>query len=124
MTSTESIVAHRCNGFVITICFEFCFQELFITYLAQQTQRKNTGNRELNYEDLASFVQHNNKLEFLHEILPEKITVKQFREILARGDQSDSDNNTSDSDEDSSLTNDDDDEDDDDDDEDDSEGDK
>lgn len=67
----------------------------------------------MNYEDLASFVQHNSKLEFLHEILPEKITVKQFREILARGDQSDSDNNTSDSDEDSSLTNEDDEDDDD-----------
>lgn len=88
-----------------------CSQELFVAYLAQETQRKCNTARELNYEDLSSFVQQTDKLEFLHEIVPEKITVKQFRDIIARGDQSDSDSNSSDSSEDSSeeLSNDDDD---------------
>lgn len=82
-------------------------QELFIAYLAQQTQRKVDGSRDLNYDDLSRFVQLTDKLEFLHEILPEKITVKQFRDILLRGDE-ESESNTSGSadDDESSLSND------------------
>lgn len=95
----------------VRIFLRLCLQELFVSYLAQQTQRSCNAVRELNYEDLSSFVQKTDKLEFLHEIVPEKITVKQFRDILARGDQSESDSNSSDSSEDSSeeLSNDDDD---------------
>lgn len=67
--------------------------------------------REITYDDLAKFVQGTDKLEFLHEILPEKITVRQFRDILERGDE-DSDSNSSGSEEESSISNDDDEEDD------------
>lgn len=38
-------------------------------------------------------MQEEEKLEFLHQIVPKKITVKEFREILERG----SDSETSDS---------------------------
>lgn len=54
----------------------------------------------MNYNDLSRFVQDEDHLEFLHQIVPKKITVKQFREILERG--SDSETESSDSDEDSS----------------------
>lgn len=94
----------------VFVCISF-FQELFIGYLAQQTQHKPDVAREITYDDLAKFVQGTDKLEFLHEILPEKITVRQFRDILERGDE-DSDSNSSGSEEESSISNDDDEEDD------------
>lgn len=73
-------------------------QELFIAFLTQQTYKKNGNKKELNYNDLSSFVQKEEKLEFLHQIVPKKITVKEFREILERGsDSSDSDVDSSES---------------------------
>lgn len=43
-------------------------------------------------------MQKEEKLEFLHQIVPKKITVKEFREILERGsDSSDSDVDSSES---------------------------
>lgn len=63
-------------------------QELFISYLTQQTHKKCAHKKDLNYNDLSSFVQEEEKLEFLHQIVPKKITVKEFREILERGSDS------------------------------------
>ncbi|XP_055311652.1 chromatin accessibility complex protein 1-like [Sitodiplosis mosellana] len=64
--------------------------ELFISYLTQQTHKKCAHKKDLNYNDLSSFVQEEEKLEFLHQIVPKKITVKEFREILERGSESES----------------------------------
>lgn len=75
------------------------FQELFISYLTQQTHKRSAHKKDLNYNDLSCFVQDEEKLEFLHQIVPKKITVKEFREILERGSESES----SDSDEDAST---------------------
>lgn len=73
-------------------------QELFIAFLTQQTYKKNGNKKDLNYNDLSNFVQKEEKLEFLHQIVPQKITVKEFREILERGsDSSDSDVDSSES---------------------------
>lgn len=73
-------------------------QELFIGFLTQQTYKKNGNKKDLNYNDLSNFVQKEEKLEFLHQIVPKKITVKEFREILERGsDSSDSDVDSSES---------------------------
>lgn len=44
----------------------------------------------MNYNDLSSFVQEEEKLDFLHQIVPKKITVKEFREIIERGSESES----------------------------------
>lgn len=77
------------------------FQELFISYLTQQTHKKCAHKKDLNYNDLSSFVQEEEKLEFLHQIVPKKITVKEFREIIERGSESESDS-ASDSDEEAS----------------------
>lgn len=73
-------------------------QELFISYLTQQTLKKCQHKKDLNYNDLSHFVQEEEKLEFLHQIVPKKITVKEFRDILERGSESES----SDSEEDAS----------------------
>lgn len=76
----------------------FSLQELFIAYLANQTLKYTGGKKELNYNALSDFVQKEEKLEFLHQIVPKKITVKEFREILERGsDSSDSDVDSSES---------------------------
>lgn len=66
------------------------FKELFISYLTQQTHKRCAHKKDLNYNDLSSFVQEEEKLEFLHQIVPKKITVKEFREILERGSESES----------------------------------
>lgn len=80
--------------------FQYNFQELFIAYLSQQTYKKNGNKNDLNYNDLSKFVQNEEKLEFLHQILPKKITVKEFRDILERGsDTSDSDDDDDDEEE-------------------------
>lgn len=63
-------------------------QELFISYLTQQTHKKCAHKKDLNYNDLSNFVQEEEKLEFLHQIVPKKITVKEFRDILERGSES------------------------------------
>lgn len=70
-------------------------QELFISYLTQQTHKKCAHKKDLNYNDLSNFVQEEEKLEFLHQIVPKKITVKEFREILERGSDSDSEDDAS-----------------------------
>lgn len=69
----------------INLHFSYHSQELFISYLTQQTHKKSANKKDLNYNDLSDFVQAEDKLEFLHQIVPKKITVKEFREILERG---------------------------------------
>lgn len=54
--------------------------------MTQQTHKKFGHKKDLNYNELSDFVQAEEKLEFLHQIVPKKITVKQFREILERGE--------------------------------------
>lgn len=71
-------------------------QELFISYLTQQTHKKCAHKKDLNYNDLSSFVQEEEKLEFLHQIVPKKITVKEFREILERASETESSDDDSD----------------------------
>lgn len=73
---------------------------MFISYLTQQTHKKCAHKKDLNYNDLSNFVQEEEKLEFLHQIVPKKITVKEFREILERGSGTESE--SSDSEEDAS----------------------
>lgn len=54
----------------------------------------------MTYNDLSDFVQDEDKLDFLHQIVPKKITVKEFREILERGSSdSESDSEASSDDE-------------------------
>ncbi|XP_031636483.1 chromatin accessibility complex protein 1-like [Contarinia nasturtii] len=73
--------------------------ELFISYLTQQTHKRCSHKKDLNYNDLSSFVQEEEKLEFLHQIVPKKITVKEFRDILERGSESESESEEATSDE-------------------------
>lgn len=53
---------------------------------------KNSKNNFLEYKHIAEVVQEDDTLDFLREIMPRKITVRQFKEMMAkkaaRGDDS------------------------------------
>lgn len=56
--------------------------------------------RCLTYPNLAKYIQEDEKLDFLHDIVPKKITVKEYKKILAEEkvtsiDGSDSEDSTS-----------------------------
>lgn len=56
--------------------------ELFIKQLAKDAfEIDNRG--VLTYKNLATYVQSDDKLDFLHNIVPKKITVKEYKKILA-----------------------------------------
>lgn len=63
--------------------------EMFIEHMAKGSHK--AGSKLLDYKDLAEYVQKNDNLEFLQQILPVKITVKQYRELMAKKRNPDSD---------------------------------
>lgn len=58
-------------------------QELFVTDLAKRAF-KNSKNSLLEYKHIAEVVQEDDTLDFLREIMPRKITVRQFKEMMAK----------------------------------------
>ncbi|XP_075237243.1 chromatin accessibility complex 16kD protein-like [Lycorma delicatula] len=57
--------------------------ELFIQHLSQQAYEMSCPE-DIEYKHLAEVVQTSDNLLFLREMLPRKITVKQYREIMER----------------------------------------
>ncbi|CAH0695512.1 unnamed protein product [Spodoptera exigua] len=57
--------------------------ELFVTDLAKRAF-KNSKNTFLEYKHIAEVVQEDDTLDFLREIMPRKITVRQFKEMMAK----------------------------------------
>ncbi|CAH0385165.1 unnamed protein product [Bemisia tabaci] len=56
--------------------------ELFVQYLTRMSYKKSPDGNKLEYKQLAEFVQNKNSMRFLREILPKKITVKQYKQML------------------------------------------
>ncbi|KAL2734213.1 chromatin accessibility complex protein 1 [Vespula squamosa] len=75
--------------------------ELFIHYLTEEAHMQNNKGNNLDYKHLAEVVQTNDTLEFLREIMPRKITVRQFKEMMAAKSSNSSSESSSDSDSDS-----------------------
>ncbi|KOC61360.1 Chromatin accessibility complex protein 1, partial [Habropoda laboriosa] len=76
--------------------------ELFIHYITEEAHLLNSKGNSLDYKHLAEVVQTNDVLEFLREIMPRKITVRQFKEMMAaKNSNSSSSESSSDSDSDS-----------------------
>ncbi|XP_055534421.1 chromatin accessibility complex protein 1 [Wyeomyia smithii] len=73
--------------------------ELFIEYITKRALKKDVKNLE--YKHLASYVESDEALEFLVQILPKKITVKQYKKIMEEKKHTD-DEDDSDSEEESS----------------------
>lgn len=55
--------------------------EMFIKWMSKEAYDLDT--KALSYTSLSKFVQDNDKLDFLHQIIPHKITVKQYKKKLA-----------------------------------------
>nr|XP_039254023.1 chromatin accessibility complex protein 1-like [Styela clava] len=67
----------------------FCMSkaaELFVTYLTAQAYYKEDNRKTLEYSHLANIVNSDDDdiLGFLQEIIPQKITIREYREIIAR----------------------------------------
>ncbi|KAJ8736046.1 hypothetical protein PYW08_006702 [Mythimna loreyi] len=57
--------------------------ELFVTDLAKRAF-KNSKNSLLEYKHIAEVVQEDDTLDFLREIMPRKITVRQYKDMMAK----------------------------------------
>jgi len=57
--------------------------ELFAQYIAEQGLKSGEDKSELTYKGLANSVEANDALEFLEDILPQKIKMKEFRERVS-----------------------------------------
>lgn len=76
---------------------------MFISLLARKAHSLHQQNN-VEYKDLAEIVQTDSRFEFLQQIVPRKITVKEFREIIAK--KANDSSELSDSDEESSSSDD------------------
>uniref|UniRef100_A0AAG5D684 Transcription factor CBF/NF-Y/archaeal histone domain-containing protein n=1 Tax=Anopheles atroparvus TaxID=41427 RepID=A0AAG5D684_ANOAO len=56
--------------------------EMFIEHMAKGAHR--AGSKSLEYKDLAEYVEKDDNLEFLQQILPKKITVKEYKKLMAK----------------------------------------
>ncbi|KAJ0182284.1 hypothetical protein K1T71_001653 [Dendrolimus kikuchii] len=57
--------------------------EMFLVDLAKRAH-KNCKSNQLEYMHIAEVVQDDDTLDFLREIMPRKITVRQFKELMAK----------------------------------------
>uniref|UniRef100_A0A8D8ME78 Chromatin accessibility complex protein 1 n=1 Tax=Culex pipiens TaxID=7175 RepID=A0A8D8ME78_CULPI len=68
--------------------------EMFIGYITKNAHKK--GTKALDYKDLAAYVEGEDVLEFLVQILPKKITVREYKKLSAeRKDEDDDDSSSS-----------------------------
>ncbi|XP_060523191.1 chromatin accessibility complex protein 1 [Cylas formicarius] len=60
--------------------------ELFIKNLTQEGYNRTNKGKKLDYKHLAQVVHNDEKYNFLRDILPKKITVLEYKKILASRD--------------------------------------
>ncbi|KAH8240462.1 hypothetical protein KR038_001597 [Drosophila bunnanda] len=82
--------------FLMTKC-----TEMFVQHLAREAHAKHGGGDTLKYEQLSQLVNKEKNLEFLLQIVPEKIRVYQFKEMLRLNRSRDGDDDDDDDDDDS-----------------------
>ena len=62
---------------------DITFQELFVGYLAKLSHENDeTGRKYIDYNEVANVVLSDEKLGFLKDIVPHKITVREYKELL------------------------------------------
>lgn len=73
---------------------------MFVHHLTKNAYHKSKDSYPLmfKYEHLAQYVQEEENLEFLLQIIPQKIKVKEFKQILAESENGDSNDSESTSD--------------------------
>lgn len=72
-------------------------QEMLIHHITKEAHKQNSKGNMLEYKHLAEVVQTSEPLEFLREIMPRKITVRQFKELMAAKEHDSSSDSDSDS---------------------------
>jgi len=65
--------------------------ELFIMYLSKLASRNGREDQTVNYGDLAAVVQRKDSMEFLHDIVPKKITYAQYLKYIEKNPLDDED---------------------------------
>lgn len=55
--------------------------------LTTEAHKDSTDKKKIDYKNLANVTHKSERLEFLREIMPKKITVKQYREMMAKKQQ-------------------------------------
>ncbi|XP_012267634.1 chromatin accessibility complex protein 1 [Athalia rosae] len=71
--------------------------ELFIHHLSSEAHSLGKKGHTLDYKNVAEVVQSNETLDFLREIIPRKITVREFKELMAKKNPPSSDSSSSES---------------------------
>ena len=66
-------------------------QELFVMYLTKLAQRHGDNDQRVDYADLAAVVQRKDSMEFLHDIVPKKITFAKYLEMIKNEKDTDND---------------------------------
>lgn len=56
--------------------------ELFVKQIAKEAYEMDNRGL-LTYKNLATYIQNDDKLDFLHAVVPKKITVREYKKILA-----------------------------------------
>lgn len=69
--------------------------ELFIRNLALEGYKISNNAKKLDYKHLAEVVHHNEKYNFLRDIMPKKITVLEYKKIMAKKQGMNNDENQS-----------------------------
>jgi chromatin accessibility complex protein 1 len=59
--------------------------EHFIQWMAKEVYEEDT--KALSYQSLSKHIQADERLDFLRQIVPNKITVREYRKILAEEDE-------------------------------------
>ncbi|KAJ8923151.1 hypothetical protein NQ315_001705 [Exocentrus adspersus] len=58
--------------------------EFFIKYLATESYNTTNNGKKLDYKNIAEVVHKDDRYEFLRDIMPKKITVREFKRIMAK----------------------------------------
>uniref|UniRef100_A0A1B0GMH0 Transcription factor CBF/NF-Y/archaeal histone domain-containing protein n=2 Tax=Phlebotomus papatasi TaxID=29031 RepID=A0A1B0GMH0_PHLPP len=80
--------------------------ELFIAELASKAHKKRLEKdkiKTLDYKSLAEYVQNESKLEFLQQMVPKKVTVKEYRALLKKSEEEEVQEISDDDDDESSV---------------------
>lgn len=70
---------------------------MFIQHLAKRAE-KQAGGKQIDYKHLAEVVNTSERYDFLTEIIPRKVTVRQFKKMLREKNENRSSTEDSDSD--------------------------
>ncbi|GJQ77407.1 hypothetical protein Trydic_g20806 [Trypoxylus dichotomus] len=70
--------------------------EMFIKLLVKEGYRNTNSAKKLNYNNLVNVIHNKSRYEFLEIVIPKKITVRQYKELMTKGENHQQDKESSD----------------------------